>query len=88
MEAIQLNPKDYNLGSRVVLLQLSENEIAIVKKRKSRIILKDGHKILEQTQAIQAVKPNTKVSLIISENNICSKTIKLLNDSGITIVSE
>ena len=88
MEVKQLNPKDYNLGSRLVLLQLSENEIAIVKKRKSRIIVKDGMQILEQANAIKEIKPEVKISIIILGNNICSKTVKLLSQSNIIIVSE
>jgi len=88
MESKQLNPKDYNLGSRVVLLQLSENEIAIVKKRKSRIIVKDGKQIIEQANEILKVAPKTKISIIISGDNICSKTVKLLVDNNIKIISE
>ena len=83
-----MNPKDYNLHSRVVLLQLSENEIAIVKKRKSRIIVKDGMQIIEQANKILKITPEIKISIIISDNNICSKTVKLLNDNNIKIISE
>jgi len=88
MEVKQLNSKDFNLCGKIKLVQLSENEIAIVKKRKSRIIVKDGYKIIEQAEAIKAVKHNIKVSLIISSNNICSKTINLLGEKNINIISE
>ena len=88
MKTNKLNPKDFNLGSRVVLLQLSENEIAIVKKRKSRIIVKDGMLIIKQANAIWEAKPEVKISIIISGNNICSKTIKLLSQNNINIISE
>ena len=69
-------------------MQLSENEIAIVKKRKSRIIVKDGMQIIEQTNAIKKIKPEVKISIIISGNNICSKTVKLLSQNNIIIISE
>ncbi len=88
MDIKQLNTNDFNLGSRLVLLQLSDNEIAIVKKRKSRIIVKDGLLIIKQANTIKEVKPEVKISIIISGNNICSKTVKLLDNNEIKIISE
>ncbi len=84
-----IRPKGRGIKPKQIkLLQLSKNEIAIVKKRKSRIIVKDGLKIIEQSKAIKTVKPDVQISLIIKDNNICSKTIKLLNENNISIISE
>ena len=37
-----LDPKKYNLNSRVLIEEKSPGHIAIVVKRKSRVIMKDG----------------------------------------------
>jgi hypothetical protein len=83
----QLNPKDYNLHSRIEILQLSEHKIAIVKKRKSRIIVKDGKQFLEQIAAIKQKHPDHEFALIIS-GPICSKTLKLMDENGIEVIKE
>ena len=44
-----LSPKDYGLNAKVRLIQ-SEDHIGIVIDRKSRIIMKDGIKILDQAE--------------------------------------
>jgi len=77
----------FGLSKRIQLKQLSDNEIAIVKKVKSRIIQKDALKIIEIADKIKAVSPNLKVSLICS-NNICSKSVKLLENNGLKILYE
>lgn len=81
---MEISPKEYGLKSRVKLEQLSSNHIAIVKKVKSRIIQKDALKIIEIANAIRKKDANTKVSLICN-NNICSKSVKLLNEQAIMI---
>ena len=58
-----LDPKKYNLNSRVLIEEKSPGHIAIVVKRKSRVIMKDGVRLLEQAKAIQKTTPNIKVSL-------------------------
>ncbi len=82
---MDISPKDFGLNSRVQLKQLDINHIAIVKHIKSRIISKDATKIIEMTDTIMAKEPDYKVSLMCTKN-ICSKSIKLLNDHGIDIV--
>ncbi|MCW3786462.1 hypothetical protein [Plebeiibacterium sediminum] len=82
---MEISPKDFGLNSRVQLKQLDTNHIAIVKQIKSRIITKDAIKIIEMSDAIKTREPSTKVSLMCN-NNICSKSIKLLNDHSIDII--
>ena len=65
----------------------ASNHIAIVKNRKSRIIMKDGEKILESAKQIQSVSPKTKVSLITNAP-VCSKTTKYLFENGIKVINE
>ena len=82
-----LESSKYNLSSRTVLAEIENNHIAIVKNRKSRIIMKDGKKILETAKQIQAASPKTKVSLITNAP-VCSKTTKYLLENGIEVITE
>ncbi len=80
----EINNK-YGLSPRVKLEELSENHLGILKLIKSRIIQKDAIKIIEQAKSICEKDPNIKVSLICS-NNICSKSVALLNKNNIEII--
>ena len=62
-----LDPKKYNLNSRVLIEEKSPGHIAIVVKRKSRVIMKDGVRLLEQAKAIQKTTPNILSLIHISE---------------------
>jgi hypothetical protein len=75
----------YGLSTRIQLEQLAENHIAIVKRKKSRIIQKEAQKIIEIAHAIQATDATLKVSLICN-NNICSKSLKLLSQHNIGLI--
>lgn len=75
----------YGLNSRVKLEKISKNHIGIIKRIKSRIIQKDAVKIIEQANIIRKKDPNMKVSLICN-NNICSKSVALLNKNNIEII--
>ena len=78
------DPKYYNLNARTKLQVISENELAIVKLIKSRIIRKDAEKIVLQVKQIKAKAPHLVVSLLCTDN-ICSKSLALLKKEGISI---
>ncbi len=78
---------DFGLNSRTKIVKIDDDSFGIVKKRKSRIIMKDGYQIMEIAKIIMAKKPDSKISLIIS-GPICSKTTKYLVDNSIKIVHE
>jgi hypothetical protein len=82
-----LDAQNYGLAKRVKLVQLENNTIGIVKKRKSRIIMKDGRQILDIAQQIRNVDTNASIALLIS-GPICSKTTKLLSENNIEIILE
>lgn len=44
---ILLNPIDYGLSKRVKIVMISEENLGILKKRKSRIIMKDRQQIID-----------------------------------------
>jgi len=77
-----LDPTLYNLTSRTKLTKLPDS-IAIVLDRKSRVIMKDGERILNQANKIKN-KTGGKVTLLTSAP-VCSKTRTYLSDNHITI---
>ena len=83
----ELNPQDYGLGNRIKIVEIGPSHLGIVKKRKSRIIMKDGKQIIDIANKIREFDNKSKISLIIS-GPICSKTIKYLSDSGVGVLSE
>ena len=80
----KLEPNLYGLSARTNLVQI-DNSIGIVIDRKSRIIMKDGHRIVKQAHAIQ-IKENKPVILITSAP-VCSKTKQYLSANNILINS-
>ncbi len=84
-EELQTDPKTYGLPQRTQLQLLSENHLAIVKKRKSRIIMKDGRELLSIKQLIQKKSADMKVSLIVS-GPVCSKTKALFKEEGLDVI--
>jgi hypothetical protein len=81
-----LDPKSLGLPARTTLEVINRNSLAIVIKRKSRIIMADGIKILDKVDKIKTVKPGTNVILKITAP-ICSKTIQLFEDEGLRVIA-
>ena len=80
----KLEPQPYGLSNKTNLVRI-DNSIGIVIDRKSRIIMKDGDRIVKQAQVIQ-VKENKPVILITSAP-VCSKTKQYLYANNILINS-
>jgi len=78
----KLDTRKYGLTKSAKIYKTNNGEIAIVKDRKSRIIMKDGYKILEAAKKIQAEEPNTKI-VFLSTAPVCSKTKTYLENKGI-----
>ena len=76
-----INPKDYELSTRIKL-RGDNSCIQIIKKRKSRIIMKDGLQLLEIANSIRKVNPEINIEIIVS-GPVCSNTTKFLADNGI-----
>lgn len=84
---MEYSPARYGLSSRVKLIELGSNHVAIVRLIKSRIIQSDAQKIIEIAQAIRTVQPELQISLVC-KNNICAKSVNLLQQHAINIVFE
>tara|TARA_A100001011_G_C13662730_1_gene576347 strand:+ start:154 stop:408 length:255 start_codon:yes stop_codon:yes gene_type:complete len=82
---IEVDPKLYNLNSRVSLKKRG-CDVFIVIDRKTRIIMKDGHRILEIAKQVKRFEAGIKVSLL-SNAPVCSKTQKFLSQYNISIKS-
>ena len=80
----EIDPKIIGAPSRSVIGQDSNNHIYIIKNIKSRIIMKDGYKIVETVKQIKN-KTNSSVSLATTAP-VCSKTTRFLNENDIKII--
>ena len=79
-----IDPKRYNLSSRTFLRQIGKNNISIIIDRKSRIIMKDGQRIMKQAQAIHQINSNMIITVLTSAP-VCSKTREFLLENNIYI---
>ena len=79
-----IDPKTYNLSSRTILRQIGKKNISIIIDRKSRIIMKDGLRIMKQAQAINQI--NSKMTItVFTSSPVCSKTRAFLLEKNIYI---
>ena len=79
-----IDPKRYNLSSRTILRQIGKNNVFIIIDRKSRIIMKDGQRIMEQAQAIRRINSNMIITVLTSAP-VCRKTRSFLLEKNIYI---
>ena len=80
-----IDPKLYDLHSRIILRKNKKN-IYIVIDRKSRVIMKDGYRILEIAKKIKDFETGKNVS-VLSSAPVCTKTRKFLIENNIIIKS-
>tara|TARA_Y100001970_G_C13708820_1_gene590861 strand:+ start:341 stop:598 length:258 start_codon:yes stop_codon:yes gene_type:complete len=81
-----IDPRTYNLSSRTKLFQNNTGSLFIVIDRKSRIIMKDGYRVIKIAKDINEVNHNKNISLLTSAP-VCSKTKKLLLDNNIPVLA-
>ena len=80
----EINPKSVGAPARSAIGKDSKNHLYIIKNIKSRIIMKDGDKIVEAVKQIKN-KTNSSVSLATTAP-VCSKTTRFLNENDIKII--
>jgi hypothetical protein len=81
----KIDPATLGLHARTVVERLGANHLTLVKDRKSRIIMSDGRKILQQAEIIKGTYPNARISLKTSAP-ICNKTRAFLKERGIEVL--
>tara|TARA_B100001105_G_scaffold57173_1_gene43632 strand:- start:287 stop:547 length:261 start_codon:yes stop_codon:yes gene_type:complete len=79
-----IDPQIYNLSSKTQLQQNSSGDIYVVIDRKTRIIMKDGHRILTIACKIRLVEKQNTISVLTSAP-VCSKTKLFLEKHKINI---
>ena len=80
----KIDSKSVGAPTRSVIGQDNNNRLYIIKNIKSRIIMKDGYKIVETVKQIKN-KTNSSVSLATTAP-VCSKTKRFLNENDIKII--
>tara|TARA_B100000963_G_scaffold13845_1_gene10680 strand:+ start:882 stop:1139 length:258 start_codon:yes stop_codon:yes gene_type:complete len=81
-----IDPKTYNLPPRTKLLENNSGSLFILIDRKSRVIMKDGHKIVKIAEDIKKINQNKKISLLTSAP-VCSKTKKYLLKYSVLVLA-
>jgi hypothetical protein len=84
---IYIDPKALGLQARTTVEEIDSNTLAIVIKRKSRIIMADGKKILAKVAKIKTARPGINVILKTS-TPICSKTLKLFESERLEVLRD
>jgi len=80
-----VDPKIFGLHPATKLEQAGEKRFIIVMNRKSRIIMKDGEKIVQKAARILEKVPGASVSLRTTAP-VCSKTKALLQANQVALV--
>jgi len=80
----KIDPKRYNLSPRLNLQQNELNELYIIVDRKSRIIMKDGHRILKIVNRIQAIEKDRQV-FVLTSAPVCTKTRTFLSNNAVLV---
>ncbi len=79
-----IDPKRFGLHPSTKLAETEKNHFIILIDRKSRIIMKDGKKILEKVSKIKASVPDALVT-VSTTAPVCSKTKQFLEEHNVSI---
>ena len=81
----QVDPKNYDLPPRTVLMKQDSDHFTLVINRKSRIIMKDALGILKK---VEKIKDKIQGASVVLETSapVCSKSIKFLKENGVDVV--
>ena len=82
-----LDPKSLGLPAKTTVEEVNKDTLALVIKRKSRIIMADGIKILAKVSKIKTAKPNMNV-ILKTTTPICSKTLQLFENKGLEVIKD
>ncbi len=70
---------------RTEVRELGPRHLGLIKRRKSRIIMKDGEKLLLEILNLRRHHPDARMSLLTNAP-VCSKTRAFLAEKGIDIL--
>ena len=83
---ININPNTLGLTNQTKIISDGEQHYFILKDRKSRIIMKDGHQVLNQAKMIRKIISGATISLATPAPE-CTKTSRFFNKNGINTLS-
>ncbi len=86
-EYLRVDATEFGLSKRIRIVKLTDYSFGIVKKRKSRLVMTDGHQIKDYADAIRLKYPDSGIMLIHS-GPVCGKTRKFLNEYDIELKHE
>lgn len=81
----RVNAVKFGLTGRTDLEKIGKNHYSIVIQRKSRILLKDGEKILEKVGIMKEFTPGIKIDLMTNAP-ICGKARQFFKENNIEII--
>ncbi len=81
-----IDPKTFGLHFSTKIEQQDNTHFVIRMDRKSRIIMKDGEKILANAKKIKTKVPGAAVT-VVTTAPVCSKTRQFLADQDIGVVT-
>lgn len=81
-----IDPKKFGLHASTKIEQQNDRQFTFRIDRKSRIIMKDGEKILDKACKIKALIPDAEVN-VSTTAPVCSKTRKFLAGHNIRIMT-
>lgn len=82
---VKVNAVKFGLTSRTELEKIGRNHYSIVVKRKSRLLMKDGEKILEKINVMREFVPGARVDLATNAP-VCGKAAQYLKEHNIDII--
>jgi hypothetical protein len=82
-----IDSRSLGLQPRTIVEVINENTMALVIKRKSRLIMADGKKILVKVEKIKKAKSGYNVMLKTTAP-VCSKTLQYLSDHGVELITD
>lgn len=82
-----IDPKRFGLHPSTCIEESAQNHFTLVMNRKSRIIMKDGQKIVTRYEKIRAAVEDAVID-VRTTAPVCSKTKAFLKEKGITITQE
>ncbi len=80
----EIDPKQYGISARTILLKDKNNHFILLIDRKSRIIMKDAKIIVEKARMIKRKVKTAKISLKTTAP-VCSKSILMFQENEIAL---
>lgn len=77
-------PETFGLHRTTIIEQIDPQTYSLILRRKSRVIMTDGRKLLERAEKIKKIIPDAVVQ-VETTAPVCSKTMAFLADHDIVV---